>query len=93
MLDDSARALLIAWMVASKTGTAKLRAGLPGSWRVGDKTGLGQNGANNDVAIAWPKEGTAPLVIASYLSEGKADNAARDVAHAEIGRIVFEVLG
>ncbi|CAN5751556.1 class A beta-lactamase [soil metagenome] len=93
VLDASSRGLLIGWMVASKTGTAKLRAGLPGSWRVGDKTGLGQNGANNDVAIAWPKEGAAPIVIASYLSEGKAEPAARDAAHAEIGRVIFEVLG
>ena len=34
-------------------------------WRVGDKTGTGANGADNDLAIAFPP-GRAPILIACY---------------------------
>lgn len=81
------REKLTGWMVASRTGLDRLRAGLPLEWRAGDKTGTGPNGAHNDVAIAWPP-GREPLVIASYISGGTADGAARAAAHAAVGRLV-----
>ena len=33
------RALLQEWLVETTTGMNRLRAGLPGEWRAGDKTG------------------------------------------------------
>ena len=35
------RALLIDWMIRSRTGLDRVRAGIPKSWQVGDKTGTG----------------------------------------------------
>jgi beta-lactamase class A len=64
-LSAASRDRLNGWLVASTTGAARLRAGLPADFRVGDKTGTGNNGATNDVAIAWPKA-KAPLLIAAY---------------------------
>jgi beta-lactamase class A len=64
-LSAASRQSLIGWLVASTTGGARLRAGLPPDFRVGDKTGTGENGATNDVAIAWP-QARAPLLIAAY---------------------------
>ncbi len=89
VLSPTHRDQLIGWMAASPTGRERLRAGLPPDWRVADKTGTGggANNATNDVAIAWPPNG-APIVIAAYLSHSSADAAARNAAHAEIGRIV-----
>jgi beta-lactamase class A len=81
------RERLVAWMVESRTGAQRLRAGLPLDWRVGDKTGTGDNGAANDVAIAWPP-GRGPVLIAVYMSHGQASWAALNAAHAEIGRLV-----
>ncbi|GAM97582.1 beta-lactamase [alpha proteobacterium U9-1i] len=92
VLNPASREKLIGWMVASTTGLQRLRAGLPSDWRVGDKTGSGARGAVNDVAIAWPP-GRAPIVIASYMSDGEADTATRSAAHAEIGRIIAETWG
>jgi beta-lactamase class A len=95
VLTEPLREKLIGWMVACKTGKSRLRAGLPQNWRVGDKTGAALNALNaasNDVAIAWPANGNAPIVIASYLSDGPSDAAVRDAAHAEIGRIVADAL-
>lgn len=54
---------LVDWMVHNTTGAAKIRAGIPG-WTVADKTGGGDHGSANDVAIAWPPGGGAPLVLA-----------------------------
>lgn len=86
-LSEGARERLIGWMVESRTGLDRLRAGLPADWRVADKTGTGMNGAVNDVAVVWPPE-RAPIVIAVYLSESGADQATLNAAHAEIARIV-----
>ncbi len=91
LLSAEHREKLIGWMVASPTGRERLRAGLPSAWRVGDKTGTynGERNATNDVAIAWPQN-RGPILIASYLHESTAEPAARNAAHAEIGRIIAE---
>ena len=90
VLSQAARERLIGWLVASKTGDARLRAGLPAGWRVGDKTGSGNNGASNDVAIVW-SPGRKPLLIAAYLAETKAAPAARNAALAEVGQAAAEM--
>ncbi len=92
MLDASARQRLADWLVASRTGLERLRAGLPAHWRVGDKTGSGANGAVNNVAIAWPPDG-GPLVIAVLMSGSDADLATLNAAHADIARLVVKHLG
>jgi beta-lactamase class A len=43
-LSTRSREHLIAWIVANKTGDARLHAGCPSGWRVGDKTGSGERG-------------------------------------------------
>ena len=67
-LPVSSRDQLNGWLTGCKTGGARIRAGLPGSWRVGDKTGSGGHGSSNDVAVIWP-DGRPPVIIASYLTE------------------------
>ena len=82
---------LTGWLVAGQTGGARLRAGLPASWRVGDKIGTGNHGTANDIAVAWTPDG--PIVIASYLTGAdRASDAERDSAHADVARIVAETL-
>ncbi len=87
-LTPGSREKLIGWLVDCKTGLAKLRAGLPADWRAGDKTGSGGHGANNDVAVVWPP-GRAPLVIASYIADTEASDAAKNATHAAVGKAVF----
>jgi beta-lactamase class A len=90
--EASSRERLIGWLEACRSGSDRLRAGLPAAWRMGHKTGTGENGATNDVAIAWPP-GRAPIVIASYLSESPAPLATLSAAHAELARIIAAQLG
>ncbi|MCO5970371.1 class A beta-lactamase [Actinoallomurus soli] len=57
------RALLTDWLRRNTTGAERIRAGLPKGWTVADKTGTGDYGRANDIAIVWPPH-TAPLVLA-----------------------------
>jgi beta-lactamase class A len=85
VLSDSSRALITGWLVGNTTGNARLRAGLPGSWRVGDKTGTGERGASSDVAIVWPP-GRKAILISAYLHGSQKDGALRNAALADIAR-------
>ena len=76
---------MTAWLLASRTGAAKLRAGLPADWRIGDRTGGGDHGTTNDVAVIWPP-GRAPLVAAVYLTECAASFEDRNAAIAAVAR-------
>jgi beta-lactamase class A len=87
VLSLASRERLIGWLVECQTGLSRLRAGLPATWKVGDKTGTGENGACDDVAITWPPKG-APWLIASFMSGSSASPADLNAAHAEIGRFV-----
>jgi beta-lactamase class A len=77
-LDPAGRDLLTGWLVANKTGDTRIRAGLPRSWRVGDKTGGGARGESSDIAVTWPPE-RDPLVITVYTVP---DDPSRDADHA-----------
>jgi beta-lactamase class A len=90
-LSGRSRDLLTAWLIGNKTGDARLRAGLPKDWRVGDKTGSGNNGTTNDVGVAWPP-GRAPVAIAIYLAETYAASEQRNEAIAAVGRAVASAL-
>ena len=85
-LSDTSRRQLIDWMLACKTGADSLRAGLPGTWREGDKTGQGLQ-ANNDIAILWPPR-RKPLLVAAYYMTDHTDFKARKAVLADVGRIV-----
>jgi beta-lactamase class A len=85
VLTGESRERLLGWLVACETGKARLRAGLPVSWRVGDKTGTGDTAAN-DVAIAFPP-GRSPIFIASYMSECSSPIETRNATHAEVARV------
>ncbi len=90
-LSRGRREQLLGWLQQSETGKHRLRAGLPGNWTVGDKTGSGSNGAVNDVAIATPPD-RSPILIAVYLSEGKTDLHELQAAHVDVARLVAREL-
>jgi len=87
VLSLASRALLIDWMITSRTGLDRVRKGLPKSWQTGNKTGTGQNGAVNDLVLSWPPE-RRPILIAVYMSESQLETAQLAAAHADIGQIV-----
>ncbi len=85
-LSAGSRDRLIGWLLACKTGGKRLRAGLPSAWRVGDKTGGGNNGTANDIAIDWPP-GRAPILMAVYFTGSTIADDARNTVIAEASRL------
>ncbi|WP_343521249.1 class A beta-lactamase [Sphingomonas sp.] len=86
-LSPASRAKLTGWMEASPTGKERLRAGLPKSWRVGDKTGTSGEGYVNDVAIAVPP-GRKPILITCYIDAPMLPLAQANAAHAKVGELI-----
>lgn len=91
-LSPASRARLIGWMEASTTGKDRLRAGLPKTWRVGDKTGTSGEGYVNDIAIATPP-GRKPILITCYLDAPMLPLAQANAAHAKVGELVGLLFG
>jgi beta-lactamase class A len=86
-LVPGARKQFIAWHLATTTGPARLRAGLPAAWSLGHKTGTGAHGATNDIGVAWPPD-RKPLLIAVYYVGSTAEIDAREAVIAAVARIV-----
>jgi beta-lactamase class A len=76
---------LIGWLVGNKTGDKRLRGGLPRDWRVGDKTGTGERGTTNDVAVIWPSPGRPKLFVSVYLTGSSPDSEHRNATLASVG--------
>lgn len=76
------------WLTNNTTGNARIRAGLPKNWIVGDKTGTGDYGTTNDIAIIWPPH-CKPIVMAIYVTQNKKSAPARDDVIASIARITI----
>jgi len=91
-LSPASREHLQQWLVGNTTGDKRLRAGLPAGWRVGDKTGTNKTDAN-DIGIAWPANGRAPLIITAYLAESTASSAVKETTLAGVARLVAGLVG
>jgi beta-lactamase class A len=92
VLNEAARDQLTRWLIANKVGDARLRAGLPHAWRIGDKTGTGRLGTANDIAIIWPPN-RPPLIATVYLTGSKLDAAGQNDIAASIGRTIGTAFG
>lgn len=93
ILKPASRERLVQWMIDTKTGSKRIRAGLPQSWKSGDKTGTANsplyNNKTNDVAIFWPPARLPVIVTAYYEADGKYDRIRDEdqAVLAEVGRI------
>lgn len=86
------RALLHSWLEGNTTGNASIRAGVPPGWVVGDKTGGGDYGTTNDVAILWPDRG-GPIVLAVYFTQHEQNASPRKDVLASATQAVLNVTG
>ncbi|QND49902.1 class A beta-lactamase [Rhizobium lusitanum] len=86
-LSEASRDQLSNWLVGNTTGNGRLRAGLPKEWKVGDKTGTGENGSYADIAIIWPPE-RGPILVVTYVGEATAPAKDIEDVFASVGKIV-----
>jgi beta-lactamase class A len=73
------------------TGAQRIRAGLPQGWGIADKTGTGDYGTLNDIAVVWPPN-VAPLVVAIMSSKAEKDAKYDQALIAEAAKYVVETL-
>jgi beta-lactamase class A len=90
-LSAASKEQLKQWMVANKTGDKRMRAGLPATWEVGDKTGTGDQGSTNDIGVIWPPQ-RKPILFSIYLTGTTAPPKEREAAIAAIGLAVASAL-
>ncbi|RQZ91195.1 PenA family class A beta-lactamase [Burkholderia cepacia] len=91
-LPAAQRAQLVAWMRGNKVGDKRLRAGVPAGWTVGDKTGTGDYGTTNDAGVVWSPS-RAPIAVAVYYTQARADARSKDDVIASVARIVVQTFG
>jgi beta-lactamase class A len=85
-LKPASRAMLEGWMIASTTGSKRLRAAFPPDWIAGDKTGTSAVEESNDFAIVRPP-GRAPLLVSAYYDAPKLNLDAREAVLREVGAV------
>ncbi|MEZ2861843.1 class A beta-lactamase [Proteus terrae] len=86
-LGQSQRQQLVTWLKGNTTGDNSIKAGLPKHWVVGDKTGSGDYGTTNDIAVIWP-ENHAPLILVVYFTQQEQDAKYRKDIIAKAAEIV-----
>lgn len=93
LLSRASRDTLIDWMVKTRTGDKRIRAGLAKDWPAGDKTGTANADAMtdkiNDIAIAFPP-GRGALVITAYYDSNRRSKEISDADQAvlaDVGRL------
>lgn len=85
------RAFLRDLLERNTTGAHRIRAGVPRGWTVADKTGTGDYGTLNDIAIVWPPT-SAPLIIAIMSSRAAKDAEYDEALIAEAAARVVAAL-
>lgn len=90
-LSARSRDQLATWLVGNKVGDTKVRAGLPKDWKVGDKTGGGGFGTNNDTGIIWPPR-RKPIVFTILTTETKASFEDKNAGMAEVAKALHSAL-
>ncbi|MFI6997109.1 class A beta-lactamase [Nocardia sp. NPDC050175] len=83
---------LTGWLKANTTGDKRIRAGVPAGWTTGDKTGTGDYGCANDVAVTWPDGARAPLVIAVQSRKPAKDAEPSNDLVADVTKVVVKNL-
>ena len=90
-LPAAQRRRLEAWIRGNQTGAERIRAGVPKTWAVGDKTGSGAYGTVNDIGVLWPPA-SEPILLAIYSTHDRADAKGRNDVVARVAELVAHTL-
>ncbi|MGY3312536.1 beta-lactamase class A [Peribacillus simplex] len=77
------------WLKGNTTGDSLIRAGVPESWEVGDKSGAGGYGTRNDIAIVWPPN-REPIIIAIMSSRNEENASFNDKLIAKAAKVIAQ---
>lgn len=91
VLPEEKQNMLNDWLIRNTTGDQLIRAGVPGTWVVGDKTGSGSYGTRNDIAVIWPPD-DSPIIMAILSNREAPDADYEDELIAKAARVIVEQL-
>ena len=77
------------WLIHNTTGNNRIRAAVSNTWVVGDKTGTGDYGTTNDIAIIWPPK-CKPLVLAVYFTQHNKNATPSDTVIATATQLIIQ---
>lgn len=90
-LPEEKQNMLNDWLIRNTTGDQLIRAGVPGTWVVGDKTGSGSYGTRNDIAVIWPPD-DSPIIMAILSNREAPDADYENELIAKAARVIVEQL-
>ena len=90
-LSEARRTLFRDWLLANTTGGPWIRAGVPQGWIVGDKTGNGDYGTRNDIAVIWPPS-RSPIILTLYSARTTQNANSADALLADATKAVVSAL-
>ena len=90
-LPTAQRGFLRDLLERNTTGDSRIRAALPPGWTAGDKTGTGDYGTANDIAVVWRPDGI-PLVLAIMSRRHTPDAGVDDAVLAEAAARVLATI-
>jgi beta-lactamase class A len=83
--------VLLEGLLGNTAADKCIRAGVPADWKVADRSGGGSYGTRNDIAVLWPPNHRAPVVLSIYTTQPHTKEAkGRDDVIAGATRIVTE---
>jgi beta-lactamase class A len=91
VLNLNSKNLLLDMLKHNTTGATKIRSVIPNNWVVADKTGSGDYGTNNDIAIIYPFE-SKPIIIAIYTTQFIKKSKRNDRIVSDVAKLALENL-
>ncbi|WP_299002379.1 class A beta-lactamase [uncultured Shewanella sp.] len=79
------------WLINNTTGDTKIRAMVPSTWIIGDKTGSGRFGATNDIAVLWPPKYN-PFILSVYYVQQDIDAKNNNKIIREVTRSLLDII-
>nr|WP_085523753.1 class A beta-lactamase [Tuberibacillus sp. Marseille-P3662] len=91
LLSNDDRERFTNWLQGNATGDTLIRAGAPKGWEVGDKSGAGNYGTRNDIAVVWPPN-REPIVISIMSRHDTEDAKYDDTLIAQAAKVALNAL-
>lgn len=91
-LTETSRDKLEEWMVTGTVTGPLIRAGVPKTWQVADKSGAGANGTRNDIGVIYRPD-RAPIIAAIYYTGSKLDMDGRNKVIADAADLIVSRFG
>lgn len=91
-LSAASRKQLLDWMLASSITGPLIKAGVPKTWRVADKSGSGDRGTRNDIGLIL-RPGRPPILAAIYYTGSPLDMSGQNKVIAAAAAVIAARLG